>query len=70
MASPISSTVNPVAVTIGGLDANASSATLIPGVPGVYQVTATVPSGVSGDTLPVVVTVAGQTSPPVTMSVQ
>ena len=69
-ASPLSSTVNPVAVTIGGSDANASVGTLIPGRPGVYQVTATVPAGVSGDALPVGVTVAGQTSPAVTMAVQ
>jgi len=68
--SPVSSTVNSVAVTIGGVDAQATVGTLIPGRPGVYSVTAIVPSGVSGDTVPVVVTVAGQTSPAVTMSVQ
>jgi uncharacterized protein (TIGR03437 family) len=68
--SPISSTVNPVSVTIGGLDAQATVGALIPGRPGVYQVKATVPNGVTGDALPVVVTVAGQSSPAVTMSVQ
>jgi uncharacterized protein (TIGR03437 family) len=70
-ATPISSTVNPVSVTISGVDAQATVGTLIPGRPGVYQVTATVPAGVSGDALPVVVTVAGQSSPAqVTMAVQ
>jgi uncharacterized protein (TIGR03437 family) len=68
--SPISTTDNPVSVTIGGLDGLATNGTLIPGRPGVYQVLATVPAGVSGDQIPVVVTVAGQSSPPVTMAVQ
>jgi uncharacterized protein (TIGR03437 family) len=42
----------------------------VAGQPGVYQVTAIVPYGVSGDTVPVVVTVAGQASQAVTMAVQ
>jgi uncharacterized protein (TIGR03437 family) len=70
-ASPISSTVNPVTVTIGGQDGQATVGTLVPGQPGVYQVTAIVPNGVSGDAVPVIVTVAGQSSPAtVTMAVQ
>jgi uncharacterized protein (TIGR03437 family) len=69
--SPVSTTDNAVAVTIGGQDAQAMSGTLVPGQPGVYRVVATVPSGVSGDAVPVVVTVAGQASPAVvTMAVQ
>jgi uncharacterized protein (TIGR03437 family) len=63
-------TFNPVTVTIGGVDVHASAGALIPGRPGVYRVTATVPDGVSGDAVPVVVTSAGQSSPPVvTMAV-
>jgi uncharacterized protein (TIGR03437 family) len=70
-ASPASTTNNPVSVTIGGLDAQASFGTLVPGQPGVYQVSAVVPAGVSGPAVPVVVTVAGQSSPAgVTMAVQ
>ena len=65
------SKVNGMSVTIGGLDGQASNGTLAPGQPGVYAVQAIVPSGVSGDQLPVVVTVAGQSSPAqVTMAVQ
>jgi uncharacterized protein (TIGR03437 family) len=68
---PVSAVVNPVSVTIGGQDAPVFSAYVAPGQPGVYQVTATVPAGVSGDAVPVVVTVAGQSSPAqVTMAVQ
>jgi uncharacterized protein (TIGR03437 family) len=69
--SPVSVTDNAVTVTIGGQDGQATVGTLVPGQPGVYRVLATVPAGVSGDTLPVVVTVAGQASPAVvTMAVQ
>jgi uncharacterized protein (TIGR03437 family) len=38
---------------------------------GLYQINAVVPSGiVTGDAVPVVLSIAGQTSPPVTMAVQ
>ena len=41
------------------------------GDPGLYQINAVVPSGiVTGDAVPVVISVAGQTSPPVTMAVR
>jgi len=69
-AAPISATVNPVSVTIGGRDGQATVGRLVPGRPGVYSVSAIVPNGISGDAVPVLVTVAGQTSTPgVTMSV-
>jgi uncharacterized protein (TIGR03437 family) len=58
-----------VSVTIGGVDAPVSVSGLTSGNPGLYRVLATVPSGVSGDAVSVVVTVAGQSSPPVTMAV-
>jgi len=57
-------------VTIGGQPAPVSFSGLTPGYPGLYQINAVVPSGVSGDAVPVVVSVTGQTSPPVTMAVQ
>jgi uncharacterized protein (TIGR03437 family) len=68
-ASPLSTTVNPVAVQIGGQSAHVMFAGLTPGSAGLYQVNAVVPAGVSGDAVPVVLTSAGQASLPVTISV-
>jgi uncharacterized protein (TIGR03437 family) len=76
-----SSTVNPVTVTIGGIEATVDFAGLAfnvgpqevvtTGLAGLYQINAVVPNGiVPGNDVPVRITVAGQTSPPVTMSVQ
>jgi uncharacterized protein (TIGR03437 family) len=59
-------TMNPVTVTIGGVSEAAQFAGLAPGFPDLYQVNAAVPAGVQpGDTVPVVLTVAGQSSPAV-----
>ena len=69
-AEPLARTVNPVMVTIGGLTAQVSFAGLAPGYPDVYQVNAVVPAGVASGQAEVVLTVAGQSSPPVTMAVQ
>jgi uncharacterized protein (TIGR03437 family) len=70
-ATPLSHALNPATVTIGGNDAAVSFSGLTPGFPGLYQVNAVVPAGVtSGSTVPVVITVAGQSSPTVTMAVQ
>jgi adhesin/invasin len=69
-SSPISQTVNTVTVTIGGVPANVQFAGLTPGFAGLYQINAVVPAGVSGPQLPVVISVAGQSSPAaVTMAV-
>jgi uncharacterized protein (TIGR03437 family) len=68
-SSPLSNTLNPVTVTIGGQDAPVSFSGLTPGFPGLYQVNAVVPAGVPGAAVPVVISVAGQTSPPVTMAI-
>ncbi len=72
--SPLSTAVNPVTATIGGQPATVSFAGLTPGDPGLYQINAIVPSGIAtGDAVPVVISVAGQTSPispPVTMAVK
>lgn len=71
LAGPLSSTANPVTVTIGGLPAPVAFAGLAPGYPDLYQVNATMPAGVpSGTQVPVVLSVAGQTSPAVTISVR
>ena len=69
--SPLARTVDPVTVTIGGVNASVQFAGLAPGFTGLYQVNALVPAGVTpGDDVPVVLNVAGQTSPTVTMAVQ
>jgi adhesin/invasin len=70
-SSPAATTVNPVAVTIGGKTAQVQFAGLTPGFAGLYQVNAVVPSDAPpGDAVPVTLQVAGQISPPVTMAVQ
>jgi uncharacterized protein (TIGR03437 family) len=67
-------TVQTVEVLIGGMSAGRSRATLVPNQPGRYQVRVPVPQGVSGDAVPVQISIAGQTSPPgdplVTMAIQ
>jgi uncharacterized protein (TIGR03437 family) len=70
--SPLAWTVNPVTVTIGGVAAPAPSFYgLTPGLAGLYQVNVAVPSGIAtGDAVPVTLSVAGQTSPPVTIAVR
>lgn len=70
-SSPLSQTVNPVSLSIGGVEAEVSFAGPTPGFTGLYQVNAIVPEGVlAGNEVPVVLTVAGQASPRVTMAVQ
>jgi uncharacterized protein (TIGR03437 family) len=70
-SSPTSQTVNPVTVTIGGQDAPVASAVLAADLVGVYQVTVTVPDGIApAPDVALVVTVAGQVSPAVTIAVQ
>ena len=61
----------PSALTIGGRTATILFAGLTPGFAGLYQVNATVPEGVAPTgQVPVVLTVAGQQSPPVTIAVR
>jgi uncharacterized protein (TIGR03437 family) len=67
---PITATI-PVGVNIGGIDAQVTGAILQPGLTGMYQVTAKVPANVqTGNAVQVFLTVAGQTSPGVTIAVQ
>ena len=64
-------TVNPVTLTIGGVNAPVAFAGLTPGLTGLYQVNATVPAGVPvGGQVPVVLNIAGTASPTVTMAVK
>ncbi len=69
--SPLSRTLDAVAVSIGGVPARVFFAGLTPGFTGLYQVNAVVPSGVvPGDNVPLVITQAGRSSPPVSISVR
>ncbi|MBL8241040.1 MAG: hypothetical protein JNM66_26700 [Bryobacterales bacterium] len=69
--SPLAITANPVTVTIGDRDATVLFAGLAPGFAGLYQINAQVPAGIAaGAAVPVVLTVAGQTSIPVTIGVR
>jgi uncharacterized protein (TIGR03437 family) len=68
--SPLLNVVSPVSVTIGEHNAWVDFAGLAPGFTGLYQLNVAVPSGVSGNAVPVVLTVGGQPRPPVTMAVQ
>ncbi len=68
--STLENTVNPVTATIGGVTANVAFGGLTPGFVGLYQVNLTVPSGVTpGSSVPVILSVAGESSVPVTMAV-
>jgi uncharacterized protein (TIGR03437 family) len=69
--SPIAYAVNTATVSIGGQNARVDFAGLTPNYAGLYQINAAVPTGVTpGDNVQVIVTVAGQTSAPVTMAVR
>jgi uncharacterized protein (TIGR03437 family) len=71
-ANPPAQTVNAVSVTIGGQAAKVLFSGLTPGSPGVYQINALVPAGVTpGDAVPVTISVGSETSPAgVTMAVR
>lgn len=67
----LSNTVNPVTVTIGSQNAQVLFGGLAPGFAGLYQVNVIVPSGITpGNSVPLVLTVAGQSSAPVTIAIQ
>ncbi len=68
---PLANTVATAQVTVGGKPANAFFAGLSPGFVGLYQIDAFVPSGLApGSQVPVVVSIAGQTSPAVAIAVK
>lgn len=69
-ATPVKA-LNSVAVSIGGRNISVEFAGLVPGYPGIYQVKATMPSDAPvGDNISITVSVAGQTSTAVKVSVQ
>ena len=69
--TPLSKTVNPVTVTIGGQPAKVMFAGLTPTLAGLYQVNAIVPGGVTAASdVPVIVTAAGFSGAPVTVAIQ
>ena len=69
--SPVAKTLTPATATIGGLPAEVFFSGLTPGFFGLYQVNAFVPSGVTpGTDVPVVITIAGASSPPVTLAIR
>jgi uncharacterized protein (TIGR03437 family) len=68
---PPAQTQSPVTVTIGGQNANVSFAGLTPTLVGLYQVNVTMPAGVTpGNSVPVMLTVAGQTGPAAIIATQ
>jgi len=68
---PLSYTTTVPVVTIGGVAADVQFHGLAPGYVGLYQVNAAVPAGVgSNDAVPVVISVAGVESNPVTIAVR
>jgi uncharacterized protein (TIGR03437 family) len=68
---PPSQTQNAATVTMGGQNAVVQFAGLTPAFSGLYQINAVVPQGIApGDQVPVSITVAGQASAAVNMSVR
>lgn len=67
----LSGTVSTAQLIIGGQSAPVSFSGLTPGFAGLYQVNAVVPTGVqTGSSVPVTLSIAGQTSPAVTIAIQ
>ena len=69
-SSPLARTAEDVTVTIGGRSAQVFFAGLSPFFASLYQVNAFVPAGVPAGDAEVVVSIAGQASPVVTLAVE
>ncbi len=71
LANPLSTTTVVPAVTIGGIPATVAFSGLAPGFVGLYQVNVRVPeNAATGSAVPVVLTIGGATSNPVSIAVQ
>ena len=68
--APLSNTVNPVTVTIGGMSAQVLFAGLTPNFAQLYQVNVVVPSGLPSGNATLLLNVGGQQSAPVTIPMQ
>jgi uncharacterized protein (TIGR03437 family) len=69
-ASPLSQTVNPVTVTIGQVTEPVQFAGLVPGFAQLYQVNLQIPTGLPSGNADLTLSVAGQQSAPVSITVQ
>ena len=69
-ADNTSTTKSQPVVTIGGKEAPVSFSGLAPGYPGLYQISVTVPPGLSSGNQQVRVAIGGQTSPAINLPVQ
>ncbi len=69
-SSPLSTVADPISLTIGGVKATITYAGLAPGFASLYQLDAIVPVVTPGNSVPLVITVDGQDSPPVTIAVK
>jgi uncharacterized protein (TIGR03437 family) len=70
-SKPLANTVAHATVMIGGQAATVTFSGLSPGFAGLYQIDAVVPTGVTaGNDVPVVVSIAGEISPTVTIAIK
>jgi uncharacterized protein (TIGR03437 family) len=69
--SPLAQVAAGLTITIGGTDIPVGFAGLTPGSVGLYQVNVTLPPGITtGNSVPIVLSTAGQSSPPVGLAIQ
>ncbi len=69
-SSPLSQTVNPVTATIGQVPAPVQFAGLVPGFAQLYQVNLQIPTGLPSGSVELTLSVAGQQSAPVSITIQ
>ena len=69
-SSPLATCMSSPSVTIGGQTATSSFCGLAPGFPGLYQINAIVPTGLTPGSQPITVSIGGQTSHAATLVVQ
>jgi len=67
--SPLAPVTDAVSLAIGGVTAPVLFAGLVPTLSGLYQVNATIPEGITGDSVPIVLTAVGLAGPPVNIAI-